>query len=395
MESSASPPARGALAAVFLTILLDLVGMGMILPVLPFYAEQFHASSLAIGAVFAAYSLAQLLCAPILGRLSDRYGRRPLMLASITVGIGANLLFFAASSVAMLAVARFLAGAAASNYGIAQAYVADVTPAADRSRAMGLVGAAFGLGFILGPAVGGVLVRFGLRAVPAAAALFAMINLVTAALVLRESLPAGARRSMGSTFPGWREARELWADLPLRSLMVLFFLVMFCFSIMEATLALYCQSRLGFGDRETAWLFTYVGVLLAAVQGGLMGLLVRRFGDRRLIQAGILLMALGLLLLPFRASLGWLLASLLLLAVGSAVHNPAISALLSRLVGPTTQGETIGVSRSFGALARATGPLAGTWIFGAGAAWPFWTAGALMLVAFAFAHDLFRRLSLS
>ncbi len=389
----AATPARGARLTVFLAIALDLIGFGMILPILPYYAEAFHASKLTIGFLFASYSLAQLLCAPWLGRLSDRFGRRPLMLVSIAGSAAAHLLFATAGGLPMLFVARSLAGIAAANYGIAQAYLADITPPADRSRAMGLVGAAFGLGFVIGPALGGLLLRFGVTAVPYAAAALSTLNLVVAVAALPESLPPAARgAAMAKPLFGLDDLRRLWHDVRLRNLMLLFFLVMFCFSIMEATLALFCQASFGFGPRATSGLFAYVGVLLVVVQGGLLGRLARRFGDRRLILAGIAAMALGLLLLPVPARAAWLALTLALLAIGSALHNPSLLALLSRLSSQASQGETIGVSRSCGALARIAGPLAGTWIFTtAGAAWPFWSAGGLMLVALLLAHDLLRR----
>src|SRR5262249_42141421 len=183
-------------------------------------------------------------------------------------------------------------------------------------------------------------------------------------------------------------------DVRLRHLMLLFFLVMFCFAIMEGTLVLFCQAAFGFGPGAAAVLFTYVGILIALIQGGLLGRLVKRFGDRRLITGGIALMAAGLLLLPVPAEAAWLALTLALLAVGSAIHNPSLLALLSRLSAPGTQGETLGLARSCGALARVVGPLAGTWLFdAAGARWPFWSAGCLMLVALAVAHDLLRRVA--
>ena len=388
------PPPRGARLAVFLAILLDLIGFGMILPLLPFYAEEFHAGRLAIGMVFASYSLAQLVFAPWLGRLSDRFGRRPVMLVSIAGSVAAHLLFATAGSVGMLLVARSLAGVAAANYGIAQAYLADVTPPAERSQAMGLVGAAFGLGFVIGPALGGALSRgWGIAAVPYGAALLSAVNLAIALPTLAESLPPAARRGAGrASFFGQDGLRHVWRDVRLRQLMMLFFLVMFCFSMMEATLALFCQARFGFGPGATSLLFVFVGVLLVVVQGGLLRRLVPRFGDRRLIVGGIALMALGLLLLPLPPQAAWLPLTLGLLAAGNGIHTPSLTGLLSRLSRAGAQGETIGVSRSCGALARVAGPLAGTWIFGAaGASWPFWSAGALMLVALLIAQDLLRR----
>jgi len=417
LETSRAAPRKRALLTVFLTILLDLIGFGMILPFLTFYAQEFHATPLQIGLLFSSYSLTQLLCAPLLGRLSDRVGRRPVLLGSIAGSAISYVVFALAPSYPVLLLARSLSGVAAANYAIAQAYMADVSSPQERSKAMGLVGAAFGLGFVLGPALGGILeqlggtvpalAHLGPRLVPFAAAGLSAINLLIASVSLPESLSPELRRSAasrGGSWMGFRELREVWRDTPLRGLMVLFFLVMLCFSMMETTLALFCQARFGFGARETSWLFVFVGIVLVIVQGGLLGRLVRKFGERRLILGGIVLMALGLLLLPLTpvtippvwSKLGLLFLSLLLLAVGNGIHNPSTTGLLSRLAGEESQGSTIGLSRSFGALARILGPSAGTWIFAAaGARWPFWSAGLLMMVALAVAVDVLRRVAIA
>jgi MFS transporter, DHA1 family, tetracycline resistance protein len=381
---------------IFVTVLLDLIGFGMILPLLPFYAQEFHATPAQIGWLFASYSLTQLVFAPLLGRLSDRIGRRPLLLGSIAGGILAYLLFANARSYGMLLLARSLAGVAAANYSIAQAYVADVTAPRDRSRAMGMVvGAAFGLGFILGPALGGSMFLLGgHRAVAYTAAGLGAVNLLLASLWLRESL---SREVLGrSTGEAWLDPRgigKVWRNAPVRGLILLFFLVTFCFSMMETTLALFCQAQFRFGEAETTALFVFVGIVLVGVQGGAVGPLVRKFGERRLILSGILLMGAGLLLLPW-APLWWLiLPALALLAVGSGVHNPSSLGLLSLLTDEGAQGGTSGVYRAFGALARTLGPLAGPWLFGAvGTGWPFWAAGVLMLTAFLPARFLLRRI---
>jgi DHA1 family tetracycline resistance protein-like MFS transporter len=394
-----SPPAasagRRASTTVFLTILLDLVGFGMLLPLLPFYALKLNASPARIGLLFAAYSVTQLLFSPVLGWLSDRVGRRPVMLVSILGNVAAHLMFATAGSFALLVLARALAGVAASNYSIAQAWMADVTTAENRSKAMGLVGAAFGIGFVVGPGLGSILALtpMGAPAVPYAAAALSGLNFLLALVWLPESLPPEVRKR--------RQARpwidpagflRMWDNGSLRGLMLLFFLVMFCFSLFEATLALYCHRLLGFDEHRTSLLFVYVGIVLAVVQGGLLGRLIRAFGERRLILGGIALMAVGLTALPLYPSVALVMVSLLILAVGSGVHNPSVTGLLSKLADDDSQGSTIGFSRSSGALARIFGPVTGTWIFGrAGPAWPFLTAGALMLVALVIAWGLLRR----
>jgi len=408
MNASTAPiaPRRRALTTISLTILLDLIGFGMILPLLPFYAQKFDATPLLIGLLFSSYSLTQFLFAPLLGRLSDRVGRRPVLLASIAGGALSYLLFARAPSYAVLLISRSLSGVAAANYGIAQAYMADVSAPEDRSRAMGLVGAAFGLGFIIGPALGGILAPIGgPRLVPLTAAALSAVNFSLALFALPESLSPELRTGavQSDSWLGFSELRHVWRDAPLRGLMLLFFLVMFCFSMMETTLALFCQARFGFDRRETSWLFVFVGIVLVVIQGGLIGWLVKRFGERFLILAGIVLMAAGLAMVPLTPAaippvwsrLWLLLLSLLLLAVGNGIHNPSSLGLLSRLTDERSQGGTIGLSRSFGALARIFGPVAGTWVFGAaGAAWPFWAAGGLMLVALAVAVNVLREVSI-
>lgn len=389
-----SPPYRRALVPVFVTVLLDLIGFGMILPLLPFYAQELDATPAQIGWLFASYSLAQLVFAPLLGRLSDRAGRRPVLLATIAGGIGAYVLFAASDSYLGLLIARTLAGVAAANYGIAQAYVADVTPAEERSRAMGMVvGAAFGLGFVLGPALGGLVAQLGHRAVPLTAAVLGAVNLAIAAVLLRESLPAEVRgRRHGEGWLDLRSFGEAWRNAPVRGLFLLFFLVTFSFSMMETSFALFCQARFGLGVSETAWFFVFIGVVLVVVQGTLVGRLVRRFGERRLILIGILLMAAGLLLLPAAPSPALVLPAVSLLAIGSGVHGPSSLGLLSLLARGDAQGGTSGVYRSFGALARTLGPVAGPWLFGAvGIRWPFWAAGGLMLLTLLYAWDVMRR----
>jgi MFS family permease len=388
-EPAPAPGRRRALAALFVTVLLDLLGFGMILPLLPFYAQTLGASVVQIGILFGAFSFAQFFCAPAIGWLSDRFGRRPVLLASIAGGLGSYLLMAAAPGLgrwgwAALLAARLGAGATAANFSVAPAYIADVLPPAERARGMGLLGAAFGLGFVLGPAIGGALGLLGHAAVALGAAALAAVNLALAAAWLPETLPGeGGGGKRGRAAPAApRGAADRRA---VGGLVVLFFLTTFCFSLMESTLALFAQERFGFGQRQTSWLFVLIGVVLVAVQGGAVGRLSRRFGERRLFLAGVTLLALALAALPEPARLSGFAGVACLLAAGIALANPPAMALLTRVAAVHSQGATMGISHSVGSLARIFGPLAGTWLFAhAGPAWPFRTGGALMAAALAF-----------
>lgn len=385
MHGSLENPPKRPLAIVFAVVLLDLIGFGMMLPLLPFYAQRFVEAPWAAGLLFSFYSLAQLLFSPLLGRLSDRHGRRPVILAVIALDILAYGLFFYAGSFVWLVAARFLSGVAAV-YGLSQAVVADLTPPAERSRALGILGAAFGVAFVIGPALGGILSqRVSYQTVPLVAAALSALNLLVAAARLPESLPAAARhRAPGSA---WRDLaalpRLLWAS-GTRDLLLLIFLVTFCFAMMESTLSLFAQQRFRFGETEASYLFAYIGVLMAIVQGGLLGRIVRRFGEVRLVRAGIVSIGLGLVLLPLSTTLAPLLGSLALLAVGSALYTPSSVGLLSRRTQESEQGATLGLSRSAAAFARTLGPALGTYLFGAlGLDWPFWSAALLLVAALA------------
>lgn len=374
------------LATLAFTVFLDLVGFGMILPLLPFYAERFGATAFEIGLLFAVYSLAQFAMSPIWGRLSDRWGRRPLLLGSIFGGFLAYLLFAAAWSLAALFVARLAAGAAAANYTIAQACVADTTKPHQRAKAMGWLGAAFGMGFIFGPALGAILSHWGAVAVPLGAAVLTVLNFFLVLAKVPESLPRSGRPDghPARRYFGTGLLSDLGEDGSLRSILVLYGVVIFGFSAMEATLALLCEERLAFGIRETSWLFVFVGVVIVVVQGGLIDRVVTRWGEGRVLLAGLLTMAAGLVLLAQVESVSRLLVATGLLALGSGLFNPTSFSLISRLAPVDAQGGVLGLARSCGALARVGGPIWGGWSFHhLGSIWPFLSAGSLLaLMAF-------------
>ncbi len=387
-----SPRRHGPLLVVFFTVLLDLLGFGMVLPLLPFYAQEFGAHPFGVAMLFASFSLAQFLFAPLWGRLSDRVGRRPVLLVSIVGAVGAYALFAFAHSFTILLIARTASGVAAANYSIAQAYIADITRPEERAKGMGLLGAAFGLGFVLGPVLGGVMGQLGYAAVPAAAGALAVVNFGLAFFLLPESLPPEKRRRPDARWLSRESLRGATANRPVAGLMLLYFLVIFAFSNMEATLGLFVEKRYSFGFFATAWLFAFLGVVMVVVQGGLLGRLVKRFGEPRLVLAGIALMALGLFFLPVGARLVLLGGTTALLAVGMGLHNPSTLGLISRMTEEHRQGGTLGVTRSLGALARGVGPIWGGWVFARiGPAWPFWSAAGLMAIALAVAVPVLRQ----
>lgn len=358
---------RPGLGPVLLTVLLDLLGFGLVIPLLSFYAEDFGATPLQVTMLMASYSVAQFLVAPAWGALSDRVGRRPVMLASIAGTVVFLSAFAAATELWMLFLFRTLHGACAANIGAAQAYVADVTKPEDRARGMGLIGAAFGLGFTLGPMVGGLLAEFGLSTPIWLAAAMSAINLVWVWFGLPESrrpgaTPAGHRRTL--------DPNQVLATLshPVVGMAVgLTFVATFAFSMLESTFALVAEHDWSMTPRTVGGLFGGIGVIGIVIQGGLIGRLSKRYGEGRLLVAGYVCTASGMATLaataPGRLWMvdGWvgIVSGCLLLALGTSLSNPSLSSLISRGTTADEQGRVLGVNQSLAALARAAAPATG------------------------------------
>ncbi|HYM73978.1 MAG TPA: MFS transporter [Stellaceae bacterium] len=369
----------------FLIVLVDLIGFGLIIPLLPFYAERFGASPQEVTVLMAVFSLMSMLAAPFWGRLSDRIGRRPVLMASMAAAALAYLWLGFASALWMLFAARALAGACAGNIAAAQAYIADVTTPEKRARGMGMIGAAFGLGFIVGPALGGViagndLATADLRTPGIIACAMSAIAFLGVVFVLKESLqadlPQRQRRSRTEAL------RLAFARTALARLLLVFFLAILAFAGMEATFALWAMAQFGWGPAQIGYVFTYVGLLSAAMQGGLIGRLTARFGEERLLVAGLALIACGLAILPFTHNLTLLLVSVSGLALGMGAMQPSLNSLISRRAGAQEQGEVMGVAQSVGSLARVLGPLlAGVLFAGLGRNTPFLCGMVLVAVA--------------
>src|SRR5438309_401564 len=339
--------ARLVLPILFVTVFIDLVGFGIIIPFLAYYVESFGARAAVVGLLMSSYSLAQFLFAPVWGRLSDRIGRRPILLLGLTGSVVGFTLFGLAGTLWLLFVGRVLMGIFGATIPTAQAAVADVTEPQDRARGMGLIGAAIGLGFILGPALGGILsnlstvIRAPLfdrnpYALPClASAVLAALNLIAAAFFLPESLARDRRGTSGRRLSRIQELTHGLSEPRLRMLVLVYFLFMLGFTMMEATLTLFIERRIGARDhaqlvRRVGYLFGFIGVIQVALQGGLVGRLARAFGERQLLIVGCSITALSLAAMPAAASWAGIYGCAFGLACGHGLSQPSITSLISR-----------------------------------------------------------------
>ncbi len=339
---------------IFLTVFIDLIGFGIVLPLLPSYAATFHVNETAIGLLVASFSAMQFLLAQWWGRLSDRIGRRPVLLIGLLGSALSYLLFGLAGSFWVLLLSRLVAGGMGATVNVAQAYLADITPIEQRPRAMGMIGAAFGLGFVVGPALGGISSHWGPAAPGLLASALTAINLLLTWRWLPESR---------ATAPTARTAVPVhWTRFTVAFSAVVFSTL--AFTVMYVVFPLELERVLGYSRDRAAYLFVLIGVVSAAVQGGLVGRLVPRFGERALMTTGGFLLAAGLVALagalgPLQGSgQGALLyGSLFMLASGSALIGPSAASYVSRLAPSDEQGRALGMMQSAGAMARIGGPI--------------------------------------
>lgn len=388
-------PKKSTLLIIFLIVFIDLMGFGIVIPLLPLYADQYQPSPVVFGLLMAAYSLMQFLFAPLLGRLSDRYGRRPVLFISLAGTVVGYLLFAFQHSLAVLFLARIVNGIAGANVATAQAVIADVTKPEERAKGMGMVGAAFGLGFLLGPAIGGFSLAVSESAPGIFAACFSGLALLLAIWKLPETWTEERRYARVEHARGWFSFSRLWTALghpKIGLAMIIFFLASFAFSNFESTFALFLKGRMHLSNRDVTWLFVYVGLLAVIIQGGLIGRLVVRFGERALIMAGAIALVPAYLFMVFVPSIPWLMAVLPFLAIGAGFLNPALSSMVSRLSTADEQGGMLGVYQSVSSLARITGPFCGVYLFkSVGERWPFWVATGVALMVLFLAATLYRR----
>lgn len=397
------PKSRSPLVIIFITIFIDLVGFGIVIPVLPLYAERYGASETTVGILLAIYSAMQFVFAPILGRLSDRIGRRPVLLVSlIGTSIGFLIMGLAprmpvgfvllgmAPTLVWLFIARIIDGISGGNISTAQAYIADVTPPEERSKGMGLIGAAFGLGFIFGPAIGGLMSHISVEAPFFFASAMAAANATALYFLLPESLSLEHRNRVDKpvtvsrifNLAGWH----------LKAIMATYFFATVAFAMLTATMALFANHRFNFDATHTGYLFTYVGVLGAIIQGGLLGRLVKVFGEKALAAAGTMIFAVSIFGLPEASTITTLILASTGITIGNSLLTPSLNGLASKSADASWQGRMLGVMASVASLARIIGPVLGGLLLGldsnAGLRYgksPYWTSGALMLIAFGLA----------
>ena len=380
------------LLIIFLTIFIDLVGFGIVIPLLPFYAEELKATPFDIGILVSSYSLMQFIFSPIWGNLSDRYGRRPILFLTILGASAGYWIIGFANVLWMLYAGRILAGIMGGNLSTAQAYIADVTSRENRAKGMGLFGMAFGLGFILGPALAGVLSRFGVHVPFIFAAVLSMCNAILLYFILPESRKPSERAA--------ERRRSRFADLAeaLKSprfglITVEYFLVIAAFAMMTTGFAYYMMVKFGYNAEKTGYLLAYIGFLSAFIQGGVFGRLAERFGEARLVIFGSALLVLSLFAVPYiGADFGGLPILLLGMAgfsLGNSIASPALTSLASKTASEEEQGKSFGIMQSAASLGRVIGPLACGVLLNNAANQvdnytifrTFWTAGAVMLVA--------------
>lgn len=382
-DRPARPPLPDGFGTIWLAVALDLVGFGIVLPILPLYAERFDASPGVIGLLVASFSLAQFVFSPIWGRVSDRVGRKPVLVLSLAGTAVGSLLTGLAGSLWLLFAARVLDGISGASVSVAQAAVTDLAAPNQRPRLLGLLGAAFGLGFVAGPAIG-ALAALGGPAVPfLVAAALAAVNAVVAAVRLPETHPARSGRISGSERP---EVAPRRGEAPsirreLADYLLVAFVSLVAFSAFEATFALFGERRLGLRLASTGVVFTVIGVLIAAVNGGLVAPAVRRFGEAGTLRLGLVLNAAGLAILPFVHSWVALAPAIVLLTTGQGLVTPTLSATVAGRVDAARRGAALGAQQSAGGLARVVGPIAGGFAFeriGVGA--PYLGGTALLLV---------------
>jgi DHA1 family tetracycline resistance protein-like MFS transporter len=371
---------------VFMTLFIDATGFGMIIPLLPFYAETFQAGSAALGVLIASFPLMQFIFAPILGRLSDRVGRKPVLVISILTSAGSFVLFAVANSFVILLLSRIVAGLATET-AVAQAYIADITSKKERAG-IGKVGAAHAAGFIMGPAIGGTLSVYGFSAPGFAAVVLTVINLLFVLFFLPESLPRedSMRQVVANSHHGFlRKLLDTFSKPLIGTVLVIFFIVFLSWSAIPVIMPLLGVTFFGFGSVEMSYLFIYMGTIQIMWQGVIIGRLTEKIGEEQLIAFGPLLLMLGIFLMPLIPNIVVFVFSLTIISLASGMMRTVVPSFISKVSPANEQGGILGVTSGVASIARVPGPLLAGFLFEfAGTAAPFFASAAMLMVAFGF-----------
>jgi MFS family permease len=359
---------RPSLLIIFFTVFIDLIGFGIVMPLLPLYSKEFGASGWMIGAIVGSFSLMQFGFAPWWGKLSDRVGRRPVLLVSNAGSAIAYAMFGLASrfegntALWLLLASRVFAGICGANLSVASAYIADVTPPEKRSKSMGLIGMAFGLGFILGPALGSFsAAKFGLSGPGYVAGVICALNFLFTSFFLVESVkPSNEPKVRRVRFAQWAHTFQ---QPTVGFLVALYFFATFAFAAFEVTIGLLLEKRFDYGTDKVGYFITYCGLLSAFLQGGGIGPLIKKLGERKLLSIALVVVAVGLIMIPYVNTVGGLLVALAIFAAGSGIHRPPLFGLISILTPESEQGATMGVAQSAGSLARIVAPVFATTLY--------------------------------
>jgi DHA1 family tetracycline resistance protein-like MFS transporter len=347
---------KSPLAIILLIVFIDLIGFGMIIPILPLYAQSFAATEWQIGLLLASYSFMQFLASPVLGGISDRFGRRPVLLCSLLGSALGYILMASAKSLLLLFVARIIAGICGASVATASAYIADVTPVESRSRRIGLIGAAFGIGFVLGPAIGGLLSLASPVAPFWFAAGIALANALAVIVLLPEPKEHAARQqSLESAGEVWSGSFGRW----LAVLTLAYFAAIAGFAIVTMIFPQVCNRRFELTQSQISWIFVLLGLVGALIQGGAIGRLTKQFGDYKLALTGLALMAVSMALMPLGSTIPLFLVLAIGLGIGNSLSQPTINAMASKAAHPGVQGRVLGTLQSAGSLGRVCGPAVG------------------------------------
>lgn len=373
-----------------LTVFVDMIGFLIVLPLLPYYAERLGASPFKVGGLVSMFAVAQLASAPLWGRLSDRYGRRPMILCGLMISAVSYILFEAASMVWLLLLSRFVQGMGAGTVGVVQAYLSDSVPAADRAKALGWLTAATSAGVMIGPAIGSLSAGYGLIGPGYLAALLCVLNVLFAWRWLREPAPERATRARG--LPPSGSTRSAVGEIlrhprgRMGSVVWIYAMGMMAFMAMNAVLALFLERRYGVDEKTIGWFFVYVGGISLVMRTVVLGPVVRRYGEARVMRGGAVSMALALAAIPLTGDLVELGLAVLLMPIGTALLFPTTTSMVSRRAESARTGLMLGVQQAFGGVARMIGPLwAGAAFQHLGIASPFWFAAGLMVLVRIFA----------